>query len=112
MKIPQPNFLFKNVGYTALLLLVATALYQLAVRYPLQWDVTQSASNSLEASSVDVLKQLPGEIKLTVYATGQDAQRGDVSKLIRDFVALYQRYKRDITLTFIDPVKQDRKSVV
>ncbi len=86
------------------------ALYQLAARHPVQRDMTQSASNSLETSSVEVLKQLPGEVKLTVYATGQDAQLGDIRKLIRDFVALYQRYKPDITLSFIDPVKQPEEA--
>lgn len=106
MKFPRPNLLVKNLVFTALLIVTAVALYQLAASYTRQWDFTHSASNSLDNSSVEVLKQLPGEIKLTVYATGQDAKLGDMHKLIRNFVALYQRYKPDITLTFIDPVKQ------
>jgi len=110
MKFPQPNLLLKNIAFAALLLAAVVALYQLAARHPVQWDMTQSASNSLETSSVDVLKQLPGELKLTVYATGQDANLGDIHKLIRDFVALYQRYKPDITLTFVDPVKQPEET--
>ncbi len=110
MKFPQPNLLLKNIVFIALLLAAAVSLYQLATRHPLQWDMTQNASNSLETSSMDALKQLPGEIRLTVYATGQDAKLGDVHKLIRDFVALYQRYKADIRLTFIDPVKQPEEA--
>lgn len=110
MKFPRPNLLLKNITFALLLFMAVAALYQLAARHPLQWDFTQSANNSLEASSVAVLKQLPGEIKLTVYATGQDAKLGDVRKLIRDFVALYQRYKPDMTLTFIDPVKQPEEA--
>ena len=110
MKFPQTKLLFKNIAFVIVLTVVAVALYQLAARYPMQWDFTQSASNTLEDSSVDVLKQLPGEIKLTVYATEQDASQGDIHKLIRDFVALYQRYKPDITLTFIDPVKQPEEA--
>ena len=106
MKFPQSNLLLKNFVFAALLLSASVALYQLAARHPVQWDMTQSASNSLGASSVDVLKQLPGEIKLTVYATGQDSQLGDIRKLVRDFVTLYQRYKPDIALAFIDPIKQ------
>ncbi len=104
------KLLLKNLAFTALLLAAAVSLHQLAARHPVQWDMTQSASNSLETSSVDVMKQLPGEVKLTVYATGQDAQLGDIRKLIRDFVALYQRYKPDITLTFVDPVKQPQEA--
>ncbi|MBU1776960.1 MAG: GldG family protein [Gammaproteobacteria bacterium] len=93
---------------TAALLLVlvaAGAIYQLAARYPAQWDVTQNALNSLEPGSVDALALLEGPVKITVYATEQDAQLGDIRKLIREFVALYQRYKPDISLAFVDPVK-------
>lgn len=110
MKFPRPNLLLKNFAFAALLLAAVVALYQFAARHPVQRDMTQSASNSLETSSVDVLQQLPGEIKLTVYATGQDAQLGDIRKLIRDFVTLYQRYKPDITLSFVDPVKQPEEA--
>lgn len=100
------KLLLKNIVFAVLLLAAAVALHQLAARQPMQWDITQNASNSLEASSVDVLKQLRGEVKLTVYATGQDARLGDIRRLVREFVALYQRYKPDITLIFVDPVKQ------
>jgi len=100
------KLLVKNFAFAALLLAAAVTLYQLAARHPLQWDITQSASNSLEASSMDVLKQLHGEVKLTVYTSGQDAKIGDIRKLVREFVSLYQRYKPDITLSFIDPVQQ------
>ena len=110
MKLPPPNLLIKNIASTVLLLTAMTVVYQLATHYPWQWDFTQSASNSLDSSSVEVLKQLPGEIKLTVYATGQDANLGDMRALIRDFVSLYQRYKPDITLTFIDPVKNPEEA--
>ena len=110
MKFPRPNLLLKNAVFALALLAVAVALYQFAARHPVQRDLTQSASNTLEAGSVDVLQQLPGEIRLTVYATGQDANLGDIRKLVRDFVALYQRYKPDITLTFVDPVKQPEEA--
>ena len=110
MKFFQPRLLLKNIAFAIALLVAAVALYQLAARYPMQWDFTQSASNTLEDSSANVLQQLPGAIKLTVYATEQDANMGDVHKLIRDFVALYQRYKPDITLTFVDPLKQPEEA--
>lgn len=104
------KFSLKNAAITLLLLAAATALALLAARYPAQWDLTQSAANSLEASSVEVLKQMPGEIRITVYASGQDAKLGDMHKLIRDFIGLYQRYKSDIALAFIDPVKQPEEA--
>ncbi|MEJ1958118.1 MAG: GldG family protein [Nitrosomonadales bacterium] len=106
MKYFQSRLLFKNIAFALALIVAGIALYQLALRYPRQWDLTQSAINSLDASSVEVLKQLPGEIKITVYATEQDAALGDIHKVIRNFVALYQHNKPDITLRFVDPVKQ------
>ncbi len=110
MKFFRSRLLLKNIAFVIALIVAAVALYQLAACHPMQWDFTQSASNTLEDSSVDVLKQLSGEIKLTVYATEQDASQGDIHKPIRDFVALYQRYKPDITLTFIDPLKQPEEA--
>jgi len=97
--------LLKRTAALLLVLVAAAALYQLAARFPAHWDVTQNRLNSLEQGSVDALALLPEPVQITVYATEQDAQYGDLRKLIRDFVALYQRYKPDISLTFVDPVK-------
>lgn len=97
--------LLKRILILLLVLAAAGALFQLASRYPAQWDVTQNALNSLEPGSVEALSMLNGPVKITVYATEQDAQLGDMRKFIREFVALYQRYKPDISLAFVDPVK-------
>lgn len=105
MKLPQARLLLKNLAFVALLLATCVALYLLAARHPLQRDVTQNASNSLEPNSVQVLQQLHGPVTLTVYATEQNAKQGDIHKLVRNFVALYQRYKPDIALSFVDPVQ-------
>ncbi len=91
--------------YVALLAFIIGG-YQLAARFPAQWDATQNTLNSLEQGSVDALRQLDGELNITVYATEQDARQGDVRKLVREFVALYQRYKPGIRLTFVDPMKE------
>lgn len=98
--------LLKRIVSLLLVLAAAGALFQLAARYPVQWDVTQNALNSLEPGSVDALALLKGPVHITVYATEQDAQLGDIRKLIREFVSLYQRYKPDIMLAFVDPVKE------
>lgn len=99
------SLLLKNIAYSLLLLAVAIALYQLVVLYPLHWDATRNASNSLSSSSVETLKQLPGKISITMYANSKDAELGDIEQFVRDFIGLYQRYKTDISLTFVDPVK-------
>jgi ABC-type uncharacterized transport system involved in gliding motility auxiliary subunit len=96
----------KNIVFVIALIAASAVLYQLAARFPAQADVTQNALNSLDKGSVDVLNQMDGEIKITVYVVEQEAKFGDVRKLIREFVALYQRYKSDISLTLVDPVKE------
>ena len=108
-KIFKSNAL-RNVLFVLLLCGAAIGLNYLATHHRLQRDVTYTASNSLSASSVDVLKQLAGPVNITVYATEQDARLGDVRKIIRDFLSLYQRYKPDINLVFIDPAKEPEKA--
>lgn len=105
-KFLPPALQLKNLAYALLLLAAAVALYLLAARFPLHLDTTQNASNSLQTSSVETLQQMHGTISITVYATGQDVELGDMRRLIRDFISLYQRYKADITLTFVDPAKE------
>ncbi len=107
MKFIRPTpLLLKNFAFTLLLLIATVALYQLSARYPLSRDLTQTKLNSLELGSVNALKMLQGEVKITVYATEQNVKLGDLRRLIREFVAIYQRYKPDITLTFVDPLKE------
>ncbi len=96
---------FENIAYSLLLAGAAIALYLLAAFFPLHWDVTRNANNSLSASSVDTLKQMPGKISITMYANSKDAELGDIEHLVRDFIGIYQRHKADISLTFVDPVK-------
>lgn len=98
--------LLKRTLALLLVLVAAGAMYQLAARFPVQRDVTQNALNSLEPGSVAALALLREPVQITVYATNQDAQLGDIRKVIREFVALYQRYKPDISLTFVDPLKE------
>lgn len=108
-KIFKSNAL-RNALFTLLLCGTTIGLNYLATHHRLQRDVTYTASNSLSASSVDVLRQLTGPVNITVYATEQDARLGDVRKIIRNFLSLYQRYKPDIGLVFIDPAKEPAKA--
>src|SRR5512140_1241305 len=100
------KFAMKHLPFYLILFAVIIGAYQLVARFPAQWDATQNALNSLEQGSVNALNQLDGPLNITVYVTQQDAKQGDVRKLVREFVALYQRYKSDISLTFVDPLKE------
>ena len=100
----------RNLVFVLLLLSIASGLGYLATRYHVQRDITHNAGNSLEQTSVEVLKQLHGPVNVTVYATEQDARLGDIRKIIRNFMSLYQRYKSDIRLVFINPEKEPEKA--
>jgi len=102
--------LFRNLLFAVVLISAATGLGYIATRHHVQRDVTYNTINSLEPDSIEVLKQMAGPVNITVYATEQDARLGDVRKIIRDFLSLYQRYKPDINLVFVDPDKETEKA--
>ncbi len=100
------HLLLQNGLFVVLLLILIGMLGYLAMEFRTQWDISQNGHNSLSEASRDVLKKLDGPVGVTVYATTQDAQLGDIRKIISDFVAVYQRIKPDLMLNFIDPVEQ------
>jgi len=100
----------RNLLFVVLVFGIAAGLGYLSARYHVQLDLTHSASNSLEPASVEILGQMDGPVNITVYATEHDARLGDIRKIIRDFLSLYQRYKSDIHLVFIDPEKEAEKT--
>lgn len=87
----------------ALMAALAGLLGYLAWEKRIQWDVSQNAHNSLSTPSIEVLKKMHGPIAVTVYARTQDAQLGNISRIIGDFLARYQRIKPDFNVTFVDP---------
>lgn len=102
--------ILRNLLFVLLLLSVASTLGYLATRHHMQRDVTLNAANSLEPASLDVLRQLSGPVNVTVYATEHDARLGDIRKIIRNILALYQIQKHDMRLIFIDPEKEPEKT--
>jgi hypothetical protein len=110
MKLPRPNLLLKNLAHAVALLAAAAAIYWLAAHFPLQRDITQGASNSLEPVSVQALQQLQGSVHVLVFSPERDPNQGDMHKLIRQFVGLYQRYKPDIYIEFMDAAQHPEEA--
>jgi len=100
----------RNLLFVVVLLSIAVGSGYFATQVHMQSDLTHNANNSLEPASVEVLGQLRGPVNIAVYATEHDARLGDIRKIIRDFISLYQRYKSDINLVFIDPEKEADKT--
>ena len=102
------NRQLQNVIFFILLLVFVLLLGFLALETRKQWDVSQNGRNSLSQASVETLQKLQGPVQVTVYATKQHAQLGDIRKIISEFVVLYQRIKPDLILDFIDPTEQPK----
>jgi ABC-type uncharacterized transport system involved in gliding motility auxiliary subunit len=76
----------------------------LAGQYHVAKDITQANRNILTQGSVNVLKQMKEPINITVFATKDDASGGDnFRKGMIDFIARYQREKKNVNLKFINP---------
>jgi ABC-type uncharacterized transport system involved in gliding motility auxiliary subunit len=105
----QLQLLAQNSLFLILLVaLVGTVLY-LTRDLKAQWDLTQGQRNTLSAASLDVIKQLTGPVHITAFATKQDAE-GDLRRTVQDFLAPFQRAKRDLSLSFVDPREEPKRA--
>lgn len=103
------QLLIQNGLFVVLLVGLAMAIVWVTKDIKTQWDLTQGRRNTLSQASIDVLKQVTGPVKVTAYATAQDAE-GDARKTVETFLGSYQRAKKDFELTFVDPREQPQKA--
>lgn len=103
------QLLVQNSFFVVLFLLLVILLGYLASQYRVAKDITQANRNILTQGSINVLKQMKEPIHIMVFATKDDASNGDnFRKGMIDFVARYQREKKNITLTFVNPSEEPK----
>ncbi|HSH53737.1 MAG TPA: GldG family protein [Methylotenera sp.] len=103
------QLLVQNSFFVVLFLMMVVLLGYLASQYRVAKDITQANRNILTQGSVNVLKQMKEPVNITVFATKDDASSGDnFRKGMIDFVARYQREKKNISLTFINPSEEPK----
>ena len=85
--------------HTLLLLAAALLLAFLSTRFGWQHDFSHAQRASLDARTLALLDELDAPVAIVSYSP-PDAQ---LRAAIADFVARYQRRKRDISLAFVDP---------
>lgn len=85
--------------FTLLLLAAAVMVAFLSTRFAWQHDFSQAQRASLDPRTLKLLDELDAPVAITSYAP-PDAQ---LRAAIADFIARYQRSKRDISLAFVDP---------
>ena len=112
MKINR-NLRFQMLAQSWLFLLIFLLLIVLlgyiSTLYRASKDITQANRNILTQGSVNVLKQMQDSVQVTVYASNDDANRGDTfRKGMIDFLARYQREKKNISVKFINPSEEPK----
>ncbi|MCW9024633.1 MAG: GldG family protein [Gammaproteobacteria bacterium] len=91
----------QNIIFLVLFLCVIGLLAWLSKTYNYQADWTATQRNTLSKASSKLLERIPGQIKITAFASESDLL--PVRKKIKDIVNRYQRHKDDIELHFINP---------
>ena len=104
--------LFMQNSFFVILFLVLVVLIGFLTReYHVSRDITQSNRNILTEGSINVLKQMKGEVNVTVFASEDNTAHGEnYRKGVRDFISRFQRTKPDIRVTFISPAEQPKKA--
>lgn len=95
--------------FVILFLVLIFILGYFAHQYRYAKDVTQANRNILTQGSIEVLEQMKDPVNITVFVTKDDPSRGDTfRKGMIDFITRYQRSKKDIKLTFINPTEEPK----
>lgn len=103
------QLLAQNWMFVLVFLALILMLGYLSSQYRWARDITQANRNILTQGSVNVLKQMDGDINITVYATNDDANNGDTfRKGMQDFVARYQREKKNVFINFVNPSEEPK----
>jgi len=96
-------------GLFLVLLVALTALLAYVSReYRVEHDLTSARRNTLSAATLDVLSKLDGPVSVTGYALERSSRGDNIHQEIREFIRPYQRAKRDLTLTLVDPREQPK----
>ncbi len=85
----------------ALLLVLTAVIVGLAHHATIQRDITMNARQSLAPASETILRDLKGPLHVTAFLP--KSEDGKLKKIISDFFLLYQRSKKDISVSFVDP---------
>ena len=101
------QLLVQNGIFVVLLIALIALLAFFMQEYRTERDITQNARNTLSQPTREVLAKLAGPVKVTVFAARQDT-RGDLRKMIGDFLSPYQRAKPDLSVSFVDPREEPK----
>jgi ABC-type uncharacterized transport system involved in gliding motility auxiliary subunit len=95
----------QNLLFTILFLGIMAVVAWLSTRYATQFDWTAGHRHTLSEASIKVLDMLQGPVQVTAYARETKTLRDQISEQI----GRYQRHKKDLMLSFVNPDTQPDK---
>ncbi len=90
---------FNSLFTLGLILLLFALLGWFSSQYRTQYDWTRASRHTLAEASVALLAQLPETLRISSYSR----EDPELRRVLRRFVARYQRHKQNIRLEFINP---------
>jgi ABC-type uncharacterized transport system involved in gliding motility auxiliary subunit len=103
------QMLMQNSFFVILFLVLVSLIGYLSHEYHFSKDITQSNRNILTEGSINVLKQMKGDVNVTVFASEDNTAHGEnYRKGVRDFISRFQRTKPDIRIAFVSPAQNPK----
>lgn len=100
LKSREATSAFTQIMRLGLYACIAALVCYLSWKFPLEKDVTERSLNTLSEQSKVILRGLPSDTRLTLYARRKDWTRA------MSLLKLYQSERRDLTLHAVDPELQ------
>lgn len=91
----------QNIIFIILFTTIIGLLAWLSNQYNFESDLTKNNRNTLSDVSIKLLQQIPAPIKITTFIP--DGNLVSNRKYIKELIAKYKKYKKDITLEIINP---------
>lgn len=92
-----------TVVFVAVLVLVNIVATKIFERFPLSFDMTSNSSYSISDETIDYVKKIDTDVKVTVLATKDDFEAANVYTLqASEVLAKYSQYNSKIEIEYID----------
>lgn len=92
-----------TVVFVAVLVLINVVATQIFERFPLSFDMTSSSSYSISDETIDYVKGLDTDVKVTVFAEKEDFDAANAYTLQADeILQKYSQYNSKIKIEYVD----------
>lgn len=100
-KKTRNEFRFQNITFIILFLAIIGLLGWISQRYSFDADWTATGRNTLNEATIKLLSRMEKPVNITAFARQSKMLR--TREAIQEFIKRYQKHKKDINITFINP---------